>query len=85
MTERVIKFSAPWCNPCKVLNKALEGFTGVPIDEVNIDDCGDLAVKYQIRSVPTLVFERDGEEVSRKTGAIRREAFTSWVNGLKSA
>lgn len=85
MTERVIKFSAPWCNPCKALTKALEGFAVVPIDEVNIDDCGDLAAQYQIRSVPTLVFERDGEEVSRKTGAITREAFTSWVEGLKSA
>ena len=79
MTDKILKFSAPWCQPCKQLAKTLENYKGVPIEDVNIDDAADLAAEYMVRSVPTLVYERDGKEVSRKMGAISKDAFSLWV------
>ena len=52
----LLKFGAPWCAPCKVLNKVLEDLETealINVVEVNIDEAQDLAMKYNVRSVPT--------------------------------
>jgi thioredoxin 1 len=52
---------------------------GVPVEEVDIEANSDLARQYGIRSVPTMVFVRDGEEVSRITGAQSLDKIRDWV------
>lgn len=78
----VIKFGASWCTPCKVVAKQLEGldFTSIDIDE----DTDGLARKSNIRNVPTLVFLKDGVEVSRHSGLITRQEFIRKVEGLEN-
>jgi|SRR5690606_13160604 len=75
----LVKFAATWCAPCKVLNKTLKrvepDFPTVSFQEVDVDDNPDLAKDYKIRSVPTVIVFRDGEEVTRLVGSVMVDAL----------
>jgi thioredoxin 1 len=77
-----IKFSATWCGPCRVVSKQLEGldFTNIDIDE----DQEGLAKKSNVRSVPTIIFMKDGQEVGRHSGLITREEYITKLETLKN-
>lgn len=81
--KEVLKFSASWCGPCQALGMTLKSVDdwGVQIKEIDIDDNLDLAAKYSIRSVPTLVVLEDGNEVRRKTGALNAKQIQELING----
>ena len=70
-----VDFYADWCGPCKmmspVIDKMADGFAGrIKVGKVNVDENGDLAVKYGIMSIPNMVFFKNGEVVDRIVGAI---------------
>jgi thioredoxin 1 len=69
---KVLKFYATWCGPCKGLTTTLNGMAdkiSMPIEEVDIDSNMDVARKYNVRSVPTMVVVDDtGAEVKRVVG-----------------
>jgi len=82
MSKKVLKFSASWCQPCKMLSKTIEGMTiETPIEEIDIDEQEELATQYQIRSVPTLVMLDDDKEVKRATGMQSSTQLEAWING----
>jgi len=62
----VLKFSASWCGPCRVLAQTLKDVEG--ITNIDIDKDMETARKYGIISVPTMVFLKDGVEVHRQSG-----------------
>lgn len=68
----VIKFWATWCQPCKMmvpsLNKLEKEFPNINFVSVDIDQVPILAKKYKIRTVPTLLVFKDGEEINRILG-----------------
>lgn len=69
----IIDFYAVWCPPCKVLNNKLEEFdiikpNSVTIYKVNIDEQKQLAKKYQIRSLPSLVYFKNGKKLETIVG-----------------
>ena len=68
-------FSASWCGPCKmfkpVVNQLIED--GHDIEIVDVDENRDLAIQYQVMSVPTIVVEEDGQIVDSVLGATSRE------------
>ena len=74
----VYRFTADWCGPCKMMAPTIEklmeeyNVQGSEVEIVNLDadldDTRPLATKYSVRSIPTLVFEKDGEEVDRTVG-----------------
>lgn len=66
MKIEVLKFYADWCGPCRVLAQTLKDVDG--ITNINIDKDMETARKYGVRSVPLLVFLKDGVEVHRKSG-----------------
>lgn len=77
----VLKFSASWCQPCKMLAKTLEGME-VPyeITEIDIDDQPEQAGKYQVRGVPTMVLVDDkGAVVSRLVGMQSATKIGEWL------
>lgn len=84
MSDKILKFSASWCQPCKMLAKTLEGEDlGVPVEEVDIDENQQLAVQYAIRGVPTMVYTRDGTEVSRVSGMMMLNDVKKWIDAVK--
>ena len=66
MSIEVLKFSATWCGPCRVLAQTLKDVEG--ITNIDIDKDSETPAKYGIRSVPTMVFLKDGKEVHRQSG-----------------
>jgi len=82
MSLEVLKFSATWCGPCRVLSHTLEGVEG--ITNIDIDKDMETARKYGIRSVPALVFVEDGKEMGRSLGAISLDRYNQILAELKS-
>ena len=81
MKIEVLKFSATWCGPCRMLTQILEGVEGItPID---IDTNMETAREHNVRSVPTLVFKKDGKEVHRISGAISLDRYNEILNEIK--
>jgi thioredoxin 1 len=77
--KKILRFTASWCQPCKALAKNLEGADlGLPIEVVDIDVHDDVAVEYQIRSVPTLVLV-GGETIKRLTGVKTVAEIKEWI------
>ena len=81
--KEVLKFSASWCGPCQALSMTLKGIDDipVPIKEIDIDEELDLAAKFNIRSVPTMVMLENGSEVKRVSGALPLAKVKEFLNG----
>lgn len=78
--KKILKFSASWCQPCKMLAKNLEtAQLTVPVEEIDIDEKTDMSVEYKIRGVPTLVMLEDGKEVKRVSGVKTAAELKEWA------
>ncbi len=80
----LLDFSAEWCPPCKtmapIFEELKEEFVGkVEFRKIGIDERGDEAAKFKVMSIPTFVILKDGQEVSRKVGALSREVLKDWI------
>ena len=79
--KRILRFTASWCNPCKMLAKNLESVnTNIPIEVVDIDVHNEIAMDYGIRSVPTLVMLDENTEVKRMVGVQSLKQLEDWIN-----
>lgn len=79
--NKILKFEADWCNPCKQLTNELLGLD-FHIERVNVELLPELANEYKIRSVPTLVFIKDDKEVDRITGFVNKDKVESTINSI---
>jgi len=80
----IIYFSAPWCQPCKVLGPIMDSLIseGMNVKKVNCDYDVSLVQKYNIKNIPTLVLtDLGGTEIGRKTGALSKQQITDFYNG----
>jgi thioredoxin 1 len=81
MNIEVLKFSASWCGPCRVLANTLKDVEG--ITPVDIDTEMETARLHNVRSVPTLVFKKDGKEVHRISGSIPLDKYNQILDDIK--
>ncbi|MFZ6052335.1 thioredoxin [Halocola ammonii] len=85
----LIDFYADWCQPCKMqapILKELKSKLGddVKIVKIDTEKNQQLAVKYQVRSIPTLMIFMNGEVKWRKSGVAQAGELEQVINGLKS-
>jgi thioredoxin 1 len=83
----LVDFWAPWCGPCRMISPVIEElaeeFDGkAAICKVNTDEQQDLSMKFGVRSIPTIVFMKDGEVVDTMVGAASKQAFADKINSL---
>ncbi len=81
----LVDFWAEWCAPCKMLTPILEELSNefknkVLVVKVNLDENQDLAMKYSIRSIPTLLLFNNGELLDSKVGLLPKADLISWIN-----
>jgi len=91
MKVEVIDFYADWCNPCKAMSPAIQALqeefpegneSGVTITKINVDSNPEEAKKYNIRSIPTLVFLKEGIESERASGAKTKDFIKERINEI---
>ncbi len=79
----VVDFWAEWCAPCKklapVFKEVSEKVENVNFGKVDMEKNQQLGTKAGVRALPTLVIFRNGEEVARKSGAMKEEELTAWI------
>lgn len=78
----MVDFWASWCSPCKMLSPVVEAIADqyagrALVGKVNVDEEPDLAARFGVMSIPTVVFLKNGREFDRKVGVMPAEAFTS--------
>lgn len=84
----VIDFYADWCGPCRMLGPVVEEFASeqdeskVLVAKVNVDDLEEIAAKYGIFSIPTILFFKDGEIKEKLTGYRPKEHLLKVVQKL---
>ena len=79
----LVDFFADWCGPCKMLSPIVDEVASensdIKVVKVNIDEAQDLAMKYQVMSIPTLVVIKEGKEINRSVGLIDKSEVISLI------
>ena len=83
----VADFWATWCGPCKAMGPSIDELSveyegRALIGKVDVEENNDLAEKYAIRSVPTIIFFKDGEMVDKQVGAVAKSVLESKIKNL---
>lgn len=86
----VVDFWAPWCGPCRMIAPIIEELSeeykdkGVVVGKVNTDEAPEIAGQFGIRSIPTVIFFKNGEAVDAMIGAAPKQMYVEKINALLS-
>ncbi len=80
-----VDFWAEWCGPCRMVSPVVEELSSdydgkVKFVKVNVDEVGELASKYNVFSIPTLVLLKKGEVISQQVGAASKESYKGMID-----
>jgi len=80
----LVDFWAPWCGPCQMLGPVIEELShevdGVKVVKVNVDESQDLAGKYGITGIPTVMLFKDGQVVETIVGFRQKQDYLDAIN-----
>ena len=82
----VLYFTAAWCSPCKMFKpivQAVSAETGVGINYIDVDQQTDMAQRYNVSSVPTIIVENGGSVVYRNSGVMSKPQLTQVLSQFK--
>jgi thioredoxin 1 len=87
---QVIDFHADWCGPCKAMSPAIDALaleynvegSDIEIKKSNVDNESELSQKYSVRSIPTLIFLKDGEQVDKMVGLQTKDSIKNRINEI---
>ena len=85
-----VDFWAEWCGPCRMVGPALEQIGKimagkVKVTKLNVDENQEIAMKYGVQSIPSLILFKGGKEVARTIGAAPKETYMKFIdNSLKA-
>lgn len=85
----LIDFFAEWCGPCRMAAPIIDEMAneyrsqGVVVAKVNVDEQGELAQRYGVMSIPTMILFKNGEEVQRQTGFGGKQALVKMIEEAK--
>ena len=83
----LVDFSAAWCGPCKMMTPIIEELSNeyegkIVIGKMDVDSNVETPSKYGIRSIPTLLFFKNGEVVDRLVGAQKKDILIAKLDSL---
>jgi len=86
----LVDFHAPWCGPCKMLAPYLEQLAGefagrIKFAKLNVDEAPEIAGRYDITGVPTLLLFRNGEPIDSVVGMASPQAMKKWLENALAA
>ncbi len=78
---KYLYFSASWCGPCRTLGPIMNQVSAeVPVEKIDVDSQSDMAQKYNVRNIPTVVLVNGGSEVKRFVGVQPKDTY---INAVK--
>jgi thioredoxin len=81
----IVDFWATWCGPCRMLSPLLDEIEEemsdkITVVKVNVDDADEIAMRYRIMSIPTLLFFKNGQLVDKTVGAMPKRTLVEKIN-----
>ena len=83
----VVDFWAEWCGPCRLVGPIIEELSSeyqgkALVGKVNVDENPEISMKYGIRSIPTILFIKDGEVVDKHVGTATKQTLSNKIQAL---
>lgn len=79
----LVDFYADWCGPCKAYSPIVESVAAenedIKVVKINVDNAQDIAIKYQVMSIPTTVVIKNGQEINRAVGMMSKSDLLEMV------